>query len=50
MGADSICIKDMAGLMVPYAAYELVKVKRKYKGSYTNSYSLHKWCCINDIS
>ncbi|NLK21743.1 MAG: oxaloacetate decarboxylase subunit alpha [Epulopiscium sp.] len=24
MGADSICIKDMAGLLVPYAAFELV--------------------------
>jgi len=25
MGADSICIKDMAGLLVPYDAYNLVK-------------------------
>ena len=25
MGADSICIKDMAGLLAPYTAYELVK-------------------------
>lgn len=25
MGADSICIKDMAGLLLPYTAYELVK-------------------------
>ena len=25
MGADSICIKDMSGLLKPYAAYELVK-------------------------
>ncbi|MDX9789150.1 MAG: pyruvate carboxylase subunit B [Desulfobacterales bacterium] len=25
MGADSICIKDMAGLLAPYDAYELVK-------------------------
>ena len=24
-GADSICIKDMAGLLTPYATYELVK-------------------------
>ncbi len=24
MGADSICIKDMAGLMAPYDAYELI--------------------------
>ena len=26
MGADSICIKDMAGLLKPYDAYELVKM------------------------
>ncbi|WP_066637582.1 acetyl-CoA carboxylase biotin carboxyl carrier protein [Desulfolucanica intricata] len=26
MGADSICIKDMAGLLAPYKAYELVKI------------------------
>jgi len=25
MGADSICIKDMAGILTPYLAYELVK-------------------------
>ncbi|MBI4308276.1 MAG: pyruvate carboxylase subunit B [Chloroflexi bacterium] len=25
MGADSICLKDMAGLLAPYDAYELVK-------------------------
>lgn len=25
MGADSICIKDMAGLLTPFAADELVK-------------------------
>ncbi len=25
MGADSLCIKDMAGLLKPYSAYELVK-------------------------
>jgi oxaloacetate decarboxylase (Na+ extruding) subunit alpha len=29
MGADSLCIKDMAGLLVPYAAYDLVKAIRK---------------------
>lgn len=26
MGADSICIKDMAGLLAPYQAYDLVKL------------------------
>jgi len=29
MGADSICIKDMAGLLDPYNTYELVKVLKK---------------------
>lgn len=29
MGADSICIKDMAGLLVPYTAYDLVKALKE---------------------
>ena len=29
MGADSICIKDMAGLLVPYTAYSLVKALKE---------------------
>ncbi len=29
MGADSICIKDMAGLIAPYDAYDLVKALKK---------------------
>ena len=29
MGADSICIKDMACLLVPYAAYDLVKALKE---------------------
>ena len=29
MGADSICIKDMAGLLRPYAAYNLVKALKQ---------------------
>ncbi|MEC8995151.1 MAG: pyruvate carboxylase subunit B, partial [Pseudomonadota bacterium] len=29
MGADSICIKDMAGLLKPYVAYELIKALKK---------------------
>nr|WP_067286183.1 sodium-extruding oxaloacetate decarboxylase subunit alpha [Marinobacterium profundum] len=29
MGADSIALKDMAGLLTPYATYELVKAIRK---------------------
>jgi len=31
MGADSICIKDMAGLLAPYDAYELVKALKEEK-------------------
>jgi len=29
MGADSICIKDMAGLLSPYVSYELVKALKE---------------------
>jgi pyruvate carboxylase subunit B len=29
MGADSICIKDMAGLIAPYDAYAIVKAMKK---------------------
>lgn len=29
MGADSICIKDMAGLLTPYSAYDLVSAIKK---------------------
>lgn len=29
MGADSICIKDMAGLLVPYAAFDLIKALKE---------------------
>jgi pyruvate/oxaloacetate carboxyltransferase len=29
MGADSICIKDMAGLLAPYDAYELISALKK---------------------
>lgn len=29
MGADSICIKDMAGLLLPYTAYDLIKAMKE---------------------
>ena len=29
MGADSICIKDMSGLLLPYTAYDLVKALKE---------------------
>lgn len=38
MGADSICIKDMAGLISPYDAYELVKA---LKGTVSVPIHLH---------
>jgi pyruvate carboxylase subunit B len=38
MGADSICIKDMAGLLSPYDAYALVKA---LKGAVTIPLHLH---------
>ncbi|MBI3753250.1 MAG: sodium-extruding oxaloacetate decarboxylase subunit alpha [Deltaproteobacteria bacterium] len=32
MGADTLCVKDMAGLLTPYAAYDMVKMlKEKIK-------------------
>ncbi len=38
MGADSICVKDMAGLITPYNAYELIK---KLKESIALPIQLH---------
>jgi len=32
MGADSICIKDMAGLLTPYTAFELVRLIKEKVG------------------
>ena len=32
LGADSICIKDMAGLLAPYTAHELVTLMKKRVG------------------
>ncbi len=32
MGADSLCIKDMGGLLAPYDVYELVKALKKAVG------------------
>ena len=41
MGADSICIKDMAGVLTPYNAYDLVK---KIKKETTLPIELHTHC------
>ncbi|MFZ5633643.1 MAG: acetyl-CoA carboxylase biotin carboxyl carrier protein [Bacillota bacterium] len=32
MGADSICIKDMAGLLAPYTAHELIRLLKEKVG------------------
>ena len=29
MGADSICVKDMSGLLTPYTAYDLIKTLKE---------------------
>lgn len=39
MGADSLCIKDMAGLLAPYTAYELITGLKK-----TVSIPVHMQC------
>ncbi|KZL90917.1 oxaloacetate decarboxylase subunit alpha [Clostridium magnum] len=41
MGADSICVKDMAGILTPYSAYELIK---KLKQTVKIPIQLHTHC------
>jgi oxaloacetate decarboxylase alpha subunit len=41
MGADSICVKDMAGILTPYSAYELIK---KLKEAVKIPIQLHTHC------
>lgn len=41
LGVDSLCIKDMAGLLTPYIAYDLVK---KLKASLDIPINLHTHC------
>lgn len=41
MGADSICIKDMSGLLTPFAAYDLVK---SLKSAVTVPIEVHSHC------
>ncbi len=49
MGANSICIKDMAGLLVPYKADELVTALKEERSSDRASYTLYIWCSFHDI-
>lgn len=41
MGTDVLCIKDMAGLLTPYVAYELVK---EFKSRFSLPVHLHSHC------
>ena len=50
MGADSICIKDMAGLLVPNEATRLVTaLKQATDIPIELQYTLYKWCRWNDL-
>ena len=50
MGADSLCIKDMAGLLVPNEATHLVTaLKQATNIPIELDYTLHKWCRWNDL-
>ena len=50
MGANSLCIKDMAGLLVPSKATELVQaLERFYIITDRTSYTLYFRCCFHDI-
>ena len=50
MGSDSICIKDMAGLLKPYDAYEMVeRLKKRNLITHSlacpcNHWSVHTYC------
>ncbi len=40
MGADTICIKDMANLLLPYDAYQLVKsLKERVSVPHSSAYA-----------
>jgi pyruvate/oxaloacetate carboxyltransferase len=48
MGADAVCIKDMAGLLSPFDAYDLVSaIKKEIKVPFT--FSLHQRNGFNDV-
>ena len=50
MGADSICIKDMAGLLVPYKAAELIKAMKEVTKLPIQLHTpLYFRCCKHDL-
>lgn len=48
MGADIICIKDMANLLLPYTAYELVSEIKKKVGIPVHIHT-HNTCGTGDM-
>ena len=46
MGADSICIKDMAGLLVPYKATELVQALKETVAAYDRNFGHYLLSCL----
>ena len=43
MGADAICIKDMANLLLPYEAYSLVKkLKADHQAADSPAHAQHR--------
>jgi len=50
MGADSLCIKDMAGLIAPDDAYKLIKaLKKVLKIPGTPTYPLHQRYGVDEL-
>ena len=50
MGANSICIKDMAGLLLPYQGNRADRsIKRSYRSSNPAAYTLYIRCCFYDL-
>jgi len=44
LGCDSICIKDMAGLITPQNAYDLIReIKKEVRLSGKSPHALHQW-------
>jgi oxaloacetate decarboxylase alpha subunit len=49
MGADSLCIKDMAGLLTPRGSRAGTGAEGRNKPSYRPAYPLHIRCCFHDL-
>ena len=50
IGADSIAIKDMSGILLPEVAYELVReLKSVLRVPVGSTYSCNCWTCEYDL-